>query len=333
MTRKFELAIDNAADHLRHGRYTDAEREVDWFFECVEGTDVNKGLLVKAHLLAARALAYRSEHTDAVKHCMEALRISEELKDVPAQADTMRWLGYVHWRKGDPNMAMECLEEGIKRAREVGDGRLEGIIRVEMSNATEALGDQQGAIDHVKAAIPLLEGADDPMELARAYNNLADSYLHMGEWKKAAELFKKSMDTSAEDVDMKAWASIGLGECFGELGKLKDARRELDVAIPVLKRSGDKLGLAYAFRVLGVVHAKAARWADAKETLEHSRAIMMNLGVPQSEGQVLRDLGRMYLWKGEKGLAKEHLKAAQGIFKDIGARHELEVVEGHLKGL
>jgi tetratricopeptide (TPR) repeat protein len=264
---------------------------------------------------------------------MEALKLSKSINDEVAESGTLRWLGNIHWRMGDYHLALEYLDEGLKKSKKLGDRNLEGILHIEMGNAYSGLGDLDESSKHFEIAIKILEKVGDTGQHARALNNLGDNYMQRGEWLRASDLFMETKQVAADDINMRAWGAFNRAECFVQLKRYDDAKIELDEAIPLLEQSGDLYGIAGALQILGQVFSRMGKWDLALGTLEHARETSRKTEMPVSEAKIIRDIGRTYMWKGEKGEARKNLELARNVFKEYCASKELELVEKDLKEL
>jgi len=310
-----EDLLKKAESYLDKGEFKVAEGIVDRFFNDVPEKDRTPALLMQAHLVAAKALAFRAEHVDALSHCSEAFALARKSGDVKAEAMTLRWLGYIHWRKGDFRKALEYASEGIERARIAKDRELEGVFRVDIGNCYVGLGQFKRGDTEYKVAVGILEGIPGTPELLRAYNNLGDDLKNSGEWVEAERYFSKVKSMAGDNIKWRGWGDFNRAECLIEMGRFDEARKDLDEAIVLLERSGDKMGRAAAFKYLGLLNAKKKDWFNAKRNLEFARDLMRELGMPVHEAKVVRELGKMYMWKGEFALARKNLEEARDLFR------------------
>jgi len=322
-----EELLNKAESYLVKGEYKVASGIVEKFFIDVPEKDRAPPLLIRAHLLSARALTYKAQYNEAIRHCLDALMLADRTSDVKAQAWSMRWLGYIHWRKGDFHKALEHGTDALRRARMAGEKELEGMLHVDMGSAYVGLGERQKGDTEQRTAIAILEMVPGSTELARAYNNLGDNLKRGGDVEKAAIYFSRCKATAGDNISRKAWGGFNRADCLMEMGRLDEAKRELDEAIPLIERSGDSYGRAVAYKYLGLLNARTKDWSGAKRNLELARDLARQNAMPVAEAMVLRDMGRMYIWKGELAMARKNLTEARDIFKRHGSTAEAERTE------
>jgi tetratricopeptide (TPR) repeat protein len=215
--------LEGVEECIVHGRYKEAGDLLQKFNDDIPDDMKTPEMLIRGHIFAARILTKVAKHLEAVQHCLEALKISEKIENVGAQAKTMRWLGHIHWRNGDYNMAQEYIEEGLCRAQKVEDDHTEGILYIELGNIRGNLGYLDEGVDNYRKAIKILEPTDDNTQLARAYNNLGDVFIQKAEWEKGAELFAKCKKIAGNNINMRGWGGFNRAECLVELGRYEEA--------------------------------------------------------------------------------------------------------------
>jgi len=332
MTSDTEELLNKAEGHLDKGEYKAADGMVDRFFGSLAGMkEVPPQLLIRAHLCAARALIYRIELEDAKKHCDEAMRLADRGKDVLNKANALRWIGHIQYRKGELQKALSTFQEGILLAKKTENRELEGIYHIEMGNCFISLGDRPRGMEEHRIAIRILEKLKGSSELARALNNLADGYMYYGEWQKAADMFSKVKAVAGDHIGRRGWGGFNRAECLMELGRFKEAKEELDVAIPLLERSGDNHGKTAAYEILGLVRARMGDLDQAKADLEYAVDLASRNEMPLDKARALTSLGRMYMWRGDNDKAKIYYDQARVLFQAHSATGDLRKLDTYVK--
>ena len=315
--------LKDAMLEMDKGHYKEAEAICKDFCNNVPQEQKTEKRMIEWHLVSAREHTARSEYTDAVGHCMKALKTAQELKDETLMAGILRWLGHIHWRKGDYHLALEYLNEGVEKAKAVKDRKLEGTFLIELGNVLGALGDPEQAAEKYREAIKIMEDLGVEDELSRAYNNLADSYATRGQWETAAGMFRHIKDMFKTNPVSRGWASFNRAECLLELGRMEEAGAELDEAIPLLEGAGDDLGRAITYYIQGMLFAKRGDWDKAAARMDQSLRMIELMDLPTTRGHVLRSMARMHLWKGDKEKARRLFEEAAAIFKEHNAVNDL----------
>jgi tetratricopeptide (TPR) repeat protein len=123
-----------------------------------------------------------------------------------------------------------------------------------------------------------------------------------------------------------AWAHLELGEHEAAQEVIADAMRRL-------RADDDRLGLVDALRVQALVQIGCRRWVEALASLRKGLALAGAMPYPYGEARLLHVYGAMLARRGEHEPAREHLEAALGIFRRLGARKDIEPTEQLLGSL
>ena len=162
-----------------------------------------------------------------------------------------------------------------------------------------------------------LLGKDAPA-LAPDWNNLAASQLALDRYADAERGFREAARLLALDPrapeSRQAWIKNGLGSALWSLGRVEDARRELEqahaIAVRTLGPQHELVGLALLN--LAVTGGREGRYAEAFDQLEQARAIYGRINHPQ--------LARVDLERGVVRLALARDAEAERILADLMAR-------------
>jgi len=317
--------LEEAKELNKTDEWKEAKKRLRSFFKKVPKDKASEKILVEANLLMATVLSNMTEFKAALDHCNEALSLSAGLKDEASMAEATRLLGFIKWRLSDFSGAMKDMVRALDMAKRMKDLRLQGIMHIEMAMVHSAKGEFDKSESDLREAILTLSKAGERKQLSRAYNNLGDGLMNQGKFEKAVEFFEKAKKLGAKTgaVDMSAFAGFNKAECLFELGKYDEALVELDGSLPVLEKIGDLYGEAGANQVYGLVYAKLGDWQRAEEFLFKARRQAKKSNMPVSEAMILRDIGRVYFWRGDKDKARLYYKEAKEIFEKHDAQKEL----------
>lgn len=324
--------IKSGKEHLRRG---DWEMAAKVFGQAIDdigpgpmGTLGNK-VLAEALRLRAFALSRIGETEEAITLARRALDISSGLGDIEGEAEALRRLGYVHTLRSDLSTAMELYGSALDKAEECGARVLEATTKIEVGNVFNIRGELDRARDTYQEAISILREEGEMNELARAHNNLGDCYIRMGHLDEAIEVLRQCMDIATEigDTTIKGWAAFNAAECFTKMGEPLTAREYLELALEHLEKADDRIGVACTFMVYGINFTATEEWPLAEEAFKKALIMMRELEMPSKEAEVLREIGRMYIARGEADLAKGNLRMALDIFKRAGQGLDAQKVE------
>jgi tetratricopeptide (TPR) repeat protein len=225
-------------------------------------------------------------------------------------------------------MAFVFYEQALKKAGDAADMEIIGRTRIEMGNAYNNISEYDNARDQYHQAITILKALGNHNELARAYNNLGDCYIKTGDLEEAIEVLRQCMDlaTSIGDDTIKGWAAFNAAECFTKMGETEIAKQYLDIALELLEKSDDKIGVVYTLQVYGQTFMAEKEYDLAEDSFNKSISLVKELGMKALEGEVLRVYASMLIDKGDRKGAVEVLKRALGAFDVVNREKEAKEV-------
>jgi len=196
--------------------------------------------------------------TTALEYFNKAL----ERQDLAAYPDRFRVLLRIsdcHRKRGE----FAAAEEFIKEARSAGE-----ILPAEA--AAEAL----GRIEYREGYLLLWQGQyDDALKAAfSAYRKLKQSESH-GEV---------------------AYIQLLIANCYQRLGLSAEAEEFFMDSLSSYRRAEDRVGIAYVYNSLGLLHKNACRWSRALASLSKSLDLAKTLGLSQHLIVVQLNLGVVY---------------------------------------
>ena len=117
-----------------------------------------------------------------------------------------------------------------------------------------------------------------------------------------------------------AWAHVEMGDA---------ARAEAVVAWSIARAAAqhDRITLVEALRVRAMAHTHLARWSEAERALEEGLSVARGMPYPYAEARLLQVYGLMHLRQGAVRPARARLGAAIALFRQLGAREDVERTE------
>jgi tetratricopeptide (TPR) repeat protein len=135
-------------------------------------------------------------------------------------------------------------------------------------------------------------------EQTEKYSNQANSLFDEGKFIEAAQMYEKA----AEEV--KAWTTpepsilatllSSAGYCYVKAHLWDEAIRNLEQALEIRRKLGDKRIIARDLEDIGGIYSALGKYKNAKDFFEESRAIRESLGDQNELAITLSELGRIY---------------------------------------
>jgi transcriptional regulator with GAF, ATPase, and Fis domain/tetratricopeptide (TPR) repeat protein len=194
-------------------------------------------------------------YSTAIEYFSKALE-SQDIKDFPDRFRIYLRIGDCFRKKGNYKEAWTLLEQ----ARDLlgDDGPLESL----------------GKVDYREAYILLAQGSyDEALKIGfSAYRRLKHSSEH------------------GEVADVQ----LLLANCYHRLGLTSEAEDFFMDALSSYRRIEDRIGIAYVYNNLGLLHKNACRWNRALASLSKSLELAKSLGLTQHLIRVQLNLGVVY---------------------------------------
>ena len=195
---------------------------------------------------------------------------------------------------------------------------------IELGNVYNQWGELEKSIEYYTKALVELEKLSDFSELARAYNNIGDSYLKMKKWDEAIENFDKCQEAAKKigNQGHVAWANFNSAEALAYKGELEEAERRTDIALKICEAQDDKIGMNGVFKAKGIIFRIKKDWDKAVENINKSVVILEMLDIPYDLANTYFELGRTYEEMEESMAAISSYSMAKDLFKNVGAKGE-----------
>ncbi len=223
-------------------------------------------------LLRADILQYRSRchrrHRDyvAAREDVElALELAEGLGDRRAIANTYFQASLIAQRQGHYVLSRNYAQRAKELYQELNDERSVGRLLLMFGGLTLMLGDEDRAVEHLKASYSRALDTDSPADAAQALEGIARVHLNRGEYDQADSLARQALELirDREDYLYEVSASqLVLGRALLERGRLDEAEecfRAADGAAEQLE------SLSYRTEAWVALGDLAARRGDDRE--------------------------------------------------------------------
>jgi tetratricopeptide (TPR) repeat protein len=156
-------------------------------------------------------------------------------------------------RQGDFASALECLQESLAIARELGNrphiaASLNGLVVTQL-----LLGEYSAAKQSCAEAARVWEDLGEPAAAARVLSNLADIYKAEGDYAHARSLHEQAFSRFGDlrDRSGMAWSLNHQGDVARAQGDVSAARRLYEQALEIFREQGDGPGVASSLTDLG----------------------------------------------------------------------------------
>jgi tetratricopeptide (TPR) repeat protein len=224
--------------------------------------------LLRSDILQRRARCHRRLRDYAAAHddVERALELAQDLGDRAATANAYFQASLLSQREGHYVLARSYAQRAKELYDQLNDERNVGRLLLMLGGLTLLLGDEENAVEHLKASYSRALDTDSPADAAQALEGIARVHLNRGEYDQAEELARKALDLlhGREDYLHEVCPSqLVLGRALMERGRLNEAEacfRAADAAAEQLSSISHR---TEAWVALGDLAARQGRDREA----------------------------------------------------------------------
>jgi tetratricopeptide (TPR) repeat protein len=223
---RFSVLLANA--YIDHGDYGRAHATLGEVLDVARQT-VDPLLRASLYWSQSRAHLSQGEPDRAAEYArlaLATLRVSEQTLEA---ARALLLLAFIENDRGNPQTALELVDEGEPVVAAVGEAADAAMFAVERARALSALGEGQEALELLLGTVPRLVAAA-PRDAGRAYCAVADIFRKHGDRPRALELYELAVEQAPVPSRHVAAALTAMAEIHEERG-------ETQMALDLLKRA------------------------------------------------------------------------------------------------
>ncbi len=325
---------------------------------------------VKTEILEnlARASLYAGEWEKSSKYLDQLL--SRAGDDKRAKSRYVRWMGFMHKERSEFEVALTFFEKALADAKEAGDdhqvskchyrigdvywykGEFSksllnyelaislgtedsdiGAAHIGIANVYQSRHELAKAMTHYVEALSKLKKTENYQDLARAYNNLGDVYLQLGDWDSAIENFDKGGEQGEIGgwLYIQAFTQFNSAEANVQKGEYDRALELLEKSMVILEQIESKPGLAGAYHVYGMLYWFMKDKEKMVEYYQRSTRLYEEINVPHYEARYSYEFGQALLELGDKDAARKTLEKALNIFEEMGLEKMVKKIKRELQ--
>lgn len=231
-------------------------------------------------------------------------------------------LASVYDNQCEYQQAIQCHEQQLIIAIQIGDKQVEGAALGGLGIAYTHWGDYSRAFQYLERALDILRQINDLPGESIALANLGNTAFSMGNYSAAIQYYKKHLAISRMLGDRQAESTgLGnLGNTYRILGDYFKAINYYQQHLATVRELGDREGEGTALGNLGNAYERLGDYLQAIKHIEQALIIFNEIGDHQAIGNSLSSLGNIYLGLGDFQKAIENYSKHMIIAQQIGDR-------------
>ncbi len=235
-------------------------------------------------IYVALARVYRklNEFPIARDHAEKGLSAYREDGDWHGMANAYHMLAMTYHQEGNSEKAIEYFQLAIKITGARSAPFLLGKLYSDMSGAYWFLRRPQDGIDCLEKSIKFFEQTEHKIQSIAAYNNLGINLMLLGDWERAEDVIKQSLDLA---IDVNHAHVAGILDSLGELkllrGELEEAQQLLEQGVEVAVEHQKEWYAIQAMRNLARCFLAQGKLQQAEEKARETLEICKKIGESQ----------------------------------------------------
>lgn len=254
-----------------------------WAAAQADADDCAAGLCIGYANDGANLLGLRQDPRDNIRWLQVALAAVRRLKERRTyECAALGNLGNRYEELGESKLAIECYEQALIIARELGNREAEGDVFGGMGNVYAAMGDTRRAIALFEQRLIIAREIGDRRGEGNALGSLGLAFADLGETKRAVEAHEQRLIIAREIGDRRGEGNAlgNLGLAFKALGKMKRAIDFYDQQLVIVRKIGDGLGEGNALWNKSVALDKLGKRTQAIACAEEALNIYERIEYP-----------------------------------------------------
>jgi tetratricopeptide (TPR) repeat protein len=184
--------------------------------------------LLRSDILQRRSRCHRRlrDYVAARDDVERALELAQDLGDRAAIANAYFQASLVSQRQGHYVLSRSYAQRAKELYQQLNDERNVGRLLLMLGGLTLLLGDEEHAVEHLKASYSRALDTDSPADAAQALEGIARVHLNRGEYDQADELARKALALLQDREDYLhevCPSQLVLGRALLERGRLEEA--------------------------------------------------------------------------------------------------------------
>ena len=202
------------------------------------GDDADPSYLANAFRAGSSLAVLQGDYHRARSLSESGLAHYRRLDDDVGITRSLSNLGAILHAEGEPELAIEVLDESVSRSETISDARLRALALNNRGDVALSQHDWATAQRCFSQSLALLRTLDDTANIARSLYNLGAVALGREEFDEASGLLHESLLLSYELGDQEdiVWCFVGLAAVLAQRGASRDAALLLQTALGLLAR-------------------------------------------------------------------------------------------------
>ena len=278
--------------------------------------------IAEAHMRRGEIYSRKAQWKQSTADLRRSRVIYSEMKHYGALGRVENILGTNFAEQGRIKTAVEYFTRALTLFERTHQTQMAGVALMNLGITYNIIGNFDSAVVHYKRAQSCFEEGGDLNRLAELHHNMGMTYLSKRMFREAIREFNASyaMSSSLQNSSLMGLASLGKANAYRDLGDLPVALKLVSQSIELFTSSGERVGLADAYKVKGMIHRDMKSFDTAASYLQTSVRINSEIHNQLNAGESYFEIGILETSRKNREEAIHAFRKALDAFKKTGAR-------------
>ncbi len=294
-----------------------------------------KGCVAEARMRRGEIYSRKARWKQSAAELGRSRVIYSELNNHEALGRVENILGTNYAEQGQIKKAVAYFSRALTLFERTRQPQMAGVALMNLGITYNIIGNYDSAVVHYKRAQSCFEEGGDLNRLAELHHNMGMSYLSRRMFKEALREFNASyaLSSSLQNGSLMGLASLGKANAYFELRDLPVALKLVSQAIGYFTSSGERVGLADAYKVTGMIHRDMKSFDTAASYLQTSLRINIEINNRLNAGESYFEIGILETSRKRREEAIRAFRKAMAAFRKTGAREDMKKTQDWINAL
>jgi tetratricopeptide (TPR) repeat protein len=294
-----------------------------------------KGFVAEAYMRRGEIYSRKGQWKQSTADLGRSRVIFSELKHREALGRVENILGTNHAEQGKIKQAVESFERALTLFERTQQNQMAGVALMNLGITYNIIGNYDSAVVHYKRAQSCFEEVGDLNRLSELHLNMGMTYLSKRMFKEAIHEFNTShtISSSMENMSLMGLSGLAKANAYYQLHDLPMALKLVNQVIELFTKSTDRLSLADAYKVKGMIHREMKSFDTAASFLQTSLRINTEINNQLNIAESLFEIGILEAQRDRMQEAVQAFQKARAAFKKVGAQQDVKKTQVQIDSL
>ena len=321
LMQRYDIHLARADVYATLGQRESWQKELVTLCQLAETLDDDL-LRAKVSLREARYAETTGDYPGAIQALEATIDAACSVNDVKLEAQAVRGIGYILWRKGDFKEAHIHLDKALKLSRTAGLSKVEASTLHSLAVVHWRLGEYDEAKTYAREAVELGREIGDRLLVGMALNVVGNIHYNQGNYEAAKRYYEEDLRNNREIGNLRgeAMSRGNLGIIAEIKGDFAGAMAHFEQVRAIFQDIGDRESEARAWAHMGKTAVVQGVYDKGQVYYHQALDIYLEIDNQQGEGWVKLILASLLNKVGDYKGAIAYSREALKITQESGAR-------------